>query len=395
MAQPAPRIDDVAFDTLLADPYPTFDRIRPMGSAVWVEAARIKLVTRFDDIMFVERNHATFSSTNPASLMNEVMGVCLMRKDDEPHQIERKAMEPAFAARTVKEQWNPAFEALADRLISEFEADGRADLFNAFAAPMASLGLLEVLGFKDDVPWQDLCHWSQSLMDGVGNYSRDPEITALGQAANKAIAVEIDRVKEAHGTEQNLSLVSSILHAEHPHSLDQLRANINVTIGGGLNEPRDAILTLTMALLQNPDQLAEVRANPKLWMTAFEEAVRWVSPIGMYPRLVTEDTVLGDTELEAGEQIGLCVGAANRDPSRFEAPEVFDIHRPRQGHLGFGAGPHFCAGTWVARQMVGAIAVPMLFDRLRNLRLDPDAEIEERGWVFRGPTRLPVVWDPA
>lgn len=387
------QLNDIAFSDLLNDPYPSFTRIRALGSAVWVDCARIKLVTRFDDIQHVERNAQIFASTNPESLMNSVMGHSLMRKDGADHMAERRAVEPSFRPSVVIEHWTPRLEALADELIRTFARVGEVDLFSAFAAPMAAIGLAQLLGFEEDVPWQDMCQWSQSLMDGVGNYSGDAEIAARGKAAAAAIAGEIERALPFHRENANPSILSCMLHAESPHSIDQIRANINVIVGGGLNEPRDAILTTVYGLLSNPDQLAQVRADPKLFATAFEEAIRWVSPIGMYPRRVTQDVQLGDSSLSEGEQIGLCVGAANRDPAVFADPDRFDINRPRQKHLAFGAGPHFCAGTAIARKMVGEIAVPMLFDRLKNLRLDADRPVEERGWVFRGPVTLPVQWD--
>lgn len=385
-------LSDVSIEELACDPYPTFDRIRAMGSAVWVDSARIHLVTRFDDIMTVERNHHLFASTNPGSLMNKVMGHSLMRKDDEPHKLERAAVEPSFRPGVVKQHWAPRFRSIADDLIDRFQDGGETDLFESFAAPMASLALIDLLGFEE-VAWEDIAWWSQALMDGVGNYQADPHITSRANRASDAIDDAIDRVLEKHRETENPSILSSMAHAGHRHSLEQIRANIKVIVGGGLNEPRDAILTTVMGLLQNPDQLAQANGNEKLFARAFEEAVRWVSPIGMYPRRVTQDTVLGDTQLKAEDQLGLCVGAANRDTTHFERPDRFDINRTASRHLGFGAGPHFCAGTWVARQMVGEIAVPLLFKRLNNLRLQTENPPVERGWVFRGPVSLPVRWD--
>jgi cytochrome P450 len=189
-----------------------------------------------------------------------------------------------------------------------------------------------------------------------------------------------------------MSVLSSMIHADEPQTVEQIYANIKVAIGGGVNEPRDSILTMVLGLLENPDQLERVQSDPGLWPAAFEEAVRWISPIGMYPRRIARDTVFSGIQLREGQQIGLCVGAANRDASRFEHPDRFDMFREKKSHLAFGAGSHFCAGTWVARHMVGRLVVPGLFARLPNLRLkDPDA-VRIRGWVFRGPTTLPVAW---
>jgi cytochrome P450 len=390
MASPVPVIDDVSFDDLMNDPYPIYARARKMGSVVRVTAANIALVTRFDDIVEIERDPETYSSVNPASLVNKVMGHTLMRKDGADHADERKAMEPALRPGTATRCWAPKFEAICDELIEAIRPDGEADLFDAFAAPMAARGLDALLGFGG-VDWRRLAHWSQSLMDGAGNYSGDPAIAREAAQSAREIEETIARMLPQHRAAPNDSVLSAMVRAGQ--SIEQIHANIKVAVGGGLNEPRDAILTLVLGLLESPDQLAAVKADPALWGPAFEEAVRWISPIGMYPRRVARPVTLGGADLEQDQQIGLCVAAANHDPARFADPARFDILRPKQSHLAFGAGAHFCAGTWVARVMVSKLAVPRLFERLPNLRIVDPAGVRIRGWVFRGPTALPVAWD--
>ncbi|WP_282609782.1 cytochrome P450 [Pelagibius sp. Alg239-R121] len=391
MANPVPVIDDISLESLYADPYPSFQRLQRDAPVAFVRAAGINLVTRFDDIVQIERDFETFASSNPVSLMNRVMGHSLMRKDGEDHRLERKAIEPSFRPGVVRNHWAPRFRVIADDLIDQFDDHGATDLFGSFAAPMASLSLMEMLGLRD-VSWQELAIWSQSLMDAVGNYGQDPEVIRRGQVASDGIDAAIEVVLPKLEASPDPSIISSMLQAEDKHSIAQIRANVKVIIGGGLNEPRDTILTTAYGLLSNPDQRACVMEDANLWSAAFEEAVRWISPIGMYPRRVTRDVVLGGMQLREGDQLGICVGAANRDESHFDRPDLFDILRPKQSHLGFGAGPHYCAGTWVARQMVGAIALPALFGRLKDLRLDEAAEVKLGGWVFRGPLSLPVRW---
>ncbi|MDB5631139.1 MAG: cytochrome [Tardiphaga sp.] len=392
MTSAVPVIADIAYEDLLADPYPIFKRVRDTASAVFVPAANLTLVTRFEDIVSIERDPATFSSDNPASLVNKVMGPTFMRKDGAEHAAGRKAIEPSFRPGMIKEHWSPKFAEICERLVVALSAAGEADLFTALAAPMASLSLMEMIGFKE-MPWPTLALWSQSLIDGAGNYSRDADIERKAMEAGAGIDAAIDAALDHHRAHPNPSILSSMVHATPPMPIEAIRANIKVIIGGGLNEPRDAILTLTLGLLTNSAQKASVLATPELWPTAFEEAVRWISPIGMYPRRVTREVDLSGVTLPEGLQIGLCVGAANRDDRRFADPDRFDISRPRQSHLAFGAGAHFCAGTWVSRQTVGRIVVPMLFERLANLRLCDEAPPLLRGWVFRGPVSLPVRWD--
>ncbi|WP_065750057.1 cytochrome P450 [Bradyrhizobium paxllaeri] len=392
MASAAPVITDISYTDLLEDPYPIFKRVRDTAPAVFVAAANLTLVTRFDDIMSIERDPATYSSDNPASLVNKVMGPTFMRKDGAAHAAGRKAIEPSFRPGTIKEHWAPKFTGICERLIGSLREAGEADLFSALAAPMASLSLMEMIGFKA-MPWETLAEWSQSLIDGAGNYSRDAEIERKAMEAGAGIDAAIEAMLDHHRANPNPSILSSMVHADPPMPIEEMRANIKVIIGGGLNEPRDAILTLTLGLLENHAQKESVLAKPELWPTAFEEAIRWISPIGMYPRRVTRPADLAGVALPEGVQIGLCVGAANRDDRRFIEPDRFDVFRPKQSHLAFGAGAHFCAGTWVSRQTVGRIVVPMLFERLANLRLREDAPPVIRGWVFRGPVSLPVRWD--
>ena len=392
MRETIPVISDVSFAQLLADPYPTFQRARELAPIVRLEAANILVATRFDDIMAIERDPDTFSSENPQSLVNEVMGHTMMRKDGAAHAVERKAVDPALRPGVVKSCWGPRFEQMLEEIIDGFERDGEADLFTAVAEPIAGRALAEVLGFRG-VGWKEMARWSQALIDGAGNYSKDPEISRRAMLAAREVEEAIDRVLHYHEEEPNNSVLSSMIHADEPHDRAQIYANIKVAIGGGVNEPRDSILTMVLGLLENPDQLERVKSDPNLWSTAFEEAVRWISPIGMYPRRIAKDALFSGIALEQGQQIGLCVGAANRDPDRFEAPDRFDIFREKKSHLAFGAGSHFCAGTWVARHMVGRLVVPKLFERLRNLRLKASEAVQIRGWVFRGPTTLPVTWD--
>ena len=390
MAEAVKIVCDVAFDDLLDNPYPIFKRVRDLGPVVRLEAANIMLVTRFDDVMAIERDPETFSSVNPQSLLNTVVGPNLMRKDGLDHAKERAAMDPSLRPGVVKRCWAEPIQAISQDVISQIAGNGEAEFFHELAAPIAARALVQILGFED-VDWATMALWSQSLIDGSGNYSNDPDIARKARDASAGVEKAVDRALTYHRENPNASMLSSMLEAGQ--STAQIYANVKVAIGGGLNEPRDAILTLILGLLQNRDQLDRVRANPSLWGHAFEEAVRWISPIGMYPRRLTRDAVISGTMVKKDDQIGLCVGAANHDDRRFDDPETFNVFREKKSHLAFGAGSHFCAGTWVSRAMVSQIVVPMVFEQLPNLRLKNPDLVRIRGWVFRGPTHLPVVWD--
>jgi cytochrome P450 len=109
-------------------------------------------------------------------------------------------------------------------------------------------------------------------------------------------------------------------------------------------------------------------------------------------RRVTRPVEVAGVELQPGDQVSSAVASANRDERIYPIPDTFDLWRPSMRHLAFGKGPHFCAGAPMARSQVG-IALPMVFQQLRGLRLDLDHEVPWRGFIFRGPVSLHVRWD--
>jgi cytochrome P450 len=264
-----------------------------------------------------------------------------------------------------------------------------ADFVWDYAAPYAAENLRLIMGFHN-ASQEDMQRWSQTMIDGTGNYADDPEVWAKSEQSYNEVDDAIDEILPYLRKNPDASLLSGM--TSMPIPLEAIRANMKMTIGGGLNEPRDVLGTTVWALLANPEQLAQVLADETLYARAFEESVRWVAPIGMYPRETTAETVLEGVQLPAGARLGIVVGAANRDPAVFEDPEAFNINREKKPHLAFGGGNHFCAGAWVARASVAQIAMPQVFRELPNLRLDPDNAPVDAGWVFRGMTKMPVLW---
>ncbi|UGS38050.1 cytochrome P450 [Capillimicrobium parvum] len=160
-----------------------------------------------------------------------------------------------------------------------------------------------------------------------------------------------------------------------------------------MQEPGHGAGLTLWALLTHPGQRARVFADPGLADAAVEEAMRWMAPVGTATRQVLQCVEIGGVTLEPGARVAAVLASANRDERRWERADAFDIGRPAQAHRAFGTGPHFCVGHWLARYEQ-RIPLRMLFERLPSLRLDPDEPAEIGGWEFRGPARLPVLWDP-
>jgi cytochrome P450 len=384
--------ETITLSDLWEDPYPHYQRLRETAPVAWVPGSGRYLVTRHADVVAIERDVETFSNTESPTLAERVMGETLLRKDGDAHRREKVAIEGALRPRAIKEHWAPLFQRNADDLIGTLADKGFADLVTELAAPLAARNLSTFLGLGT-IPDDVLVRWSQDIIDGAGNYSDDPEVWARCDRAVAEIDEALTEAMPRLRRNPDPSVLSCMLNAADPLTESQIRGNVKVIIGGGLNEPRDALMVSTYGLLTNPDQLAAVAADPTLWKRVFEEAVRWVAPIGMYPRQVTRTVEVAGVELQPGDRLGLVVASANRDPAVYDEPDRFDIHRKVATHVGFGGGPHFCAGAWAARASIGQAALPTLFRRLSDLRLDPTQEVRMGGWVFRGPLTLPMLWD--
>ncbi|MET9819501.1 cytochrome P450 [Streptomyces sp. NPDC006355] len=383
----------IRLQDLWDDPYPIYRKLRATHPVAWVPATNRYLVTRYQDIVHLERHPEIFSAAEQDSLMIRVMGHTMLRKDGAAHLRERKAAEPSLRPRTIKEHWAPVFQKIADELIDGFYERGEADLFADYAGPMAARSLAAVLGLHDVDP-QDLQTWSQSMMDGNGNYGDVPAVWQRAEAAARAVDQAVDAAIARLRSAPDHSVISSMLHADDPLTPQEMRDNTKMFIGGGLNEPRDVTAVALHALLAHPEQRALVETDPARFKDVVEESVRWVAPIGMYPRQTTRAVELGGTLLPAGARLGVVLGSANRDETVFENPDAFDITRQGRVHVGFGGGPHFCLGSWAARAQVGQISLPTLLRRLPGLRLSASEPVRYGGWVFRGPLNLPVRWEP-
>ncbi|MBC9954462.1 cytochrome P450 [Leucobacter sp. cx-42] len=391
-----PVADWVTIPDLYRDPFPIYERLRAEGGVHWVPAVNRYLVTSYEAVHATELDQEIFSANEQGSLQIRAMGHSMLRRDDPEHYVERKAWQPALRPGMVKRVWTEVFRETASHLLDDFIAKGPgADLVWDFAAPYAAECLRQVCGLYN-ADQADLQRWSQTMIDATGNYADDPEVWRLGEQSFNEVDASLDEMLAWHSEHPDHSLISQLLQIpDYEMPLERIRANLKMTIGGGLNEPRDAIGVAALAMLQNPEQLAMVQADPSLWHTVFDETIRWVAPIGMYSRQATRETELAGFTLPAGARLGICILSANRDASVWEDAADFNIRREPKPHLAFGKGVHVCLGAWVARAEVADIALPMLFERLEGLRLIEDEPAEMGGWVFRGMTKMPVTWDRA
>jgi cytochrome P450 len=381
---------DIDIGDFWADPYPALARMRREAPIAFVPQLGSTLFTRRDDIFVSEKRIDVFSSDQPAGLMTRLMGHNMMRKDGDAHMAERSIFFPAVSPRAVRAHWRAEFQAHADRILGAIAAAERAELVEAFALPLSGECLKSVTGLTN-IRYQEMDAWSQGMIDGIANYSGDPQIEARCRAATAGIDAAIDDMLPVVRKTPNHSLLSVMIHGGMPEA--NVRHNIKLTISGGQNEPRKAIAGTIWALLTHPEQLALVRAGTVEWLQVFEEFARWISPIGMSPRRVAKAATVNGVDLAPEDRVFLMFGSANRDEAHFADADRFDLTRDTAKSIAFGAGPHFCAGAAASRAMIADVALPSVFARLKGLRLDDAEPVRIGGWAFRGLFNLPVRWD--
>ena len=382
--------DTITIAQLTEDPYPIYRRLRAEAPVLRVPAVNRILLTKAADTKYVKDNWELFSSDDPLTPMARAFQTqTLMRKDGEAHKRERNAMAPAFSPKNIRGCWQEIYTKVAEDYVGRLPRGETVDLFTDLAAPYAARCLTHLLGIPEATDDQ-MIRWSQTLIDGAGNFGNVPALYERSDAANDEMNALFDACADRARADPDASALSAMVNADDPIETKQIYSNIKIAIGGGINEPRDAFLTILYGLFTNPDQ-RDACVRDAMWDTAFEEGVRWVAPIQASSRLVTQDCEIRGHHIAKGEVVMTIQASACRDEEVYGEAEDYNIFRPRAPHQAFGNGPHFCQGTHIARRMLAQILLPMIFDRFPNMTLPDPGVVKFRGFGFRGPLSLPVI----
>ena len=388
--------DTLSLGELERDPYPAYQRLRDQEPVSFVPAVGLWLVTRHDDVKHVAMHPETFTAATQPSTLNRTMGENMLGMEGPEQHWLRAITEAPFRPRDVEERTQGMIPRLAGELLDSFVDRGEADLFREYADPMSVRSLCYLLGL-DQVPWQDILRWNEGLMPGLANFEGDPAKQAPADEAAAALHDAIGEVLDRLADEPDGSVLSWMLHHTEDGrrmSREQIVGNTTLMLSGGLQEPRDVIALTLWALLENPSQLEEVRADRSLVKAAVEETLRWAGPVGTATRQTTEGLELAGVELERGALIAAVLSSANRDPRRWTDPDRYDVHRKEGAHLAFSAGTHFCLGAWFGRHLA-RVTLDLALDRLPELELVAARPVTLSGWEFRAPDSLWTRWRTA
>ena len=392
-----------AFDDVVSgnvrDPYPELAQQRrdtpiqriDMSAMPGEEGKPVFIVYRHEDIQTMLRDNETFSSSVVIQIFGDVLGHGVMLGMDEPvHGRLRSLVTKAFTQKALSRWEDEIVGRIGNELIDTFAGDGRTDLVKTFTFPYPTRIIAALLGLpEEDFP--QFQRWSISMLSFTVNPER-------GKSASQALVDYFKPILAARRAEPREDLISSLAAAEidgHKLADEDIYSFIRLLLPAGVETTYRSLGNLLFGLLTNEDQLDAVRADRSLIPQAIEEAVRWDAPLLNITRVATRDTELAGVPIPQGSSVMPMLGAANRQEDRYPDPDRFDIFRQTKVPISWGHGVHVCLGMHLARLEMRT-AVNLLLDRLPNLRLDPDGDDPHiRGMVFRSPTSLPVLFDPA
>ena len=348
------------------------------------------LLTRAEDIETSIRDTRRFSSADRVTrviermpgwdsgafaALHENFAVGMAQTDPPDHTRVRGLVSSAFTPRRV-ENLRARVAELVDGYLDPHMDGGRIELVADLAHPLPAVVIAEMAGFPvaDRDRFRDWTYRINGFFFQSG--TADPIAAADADAAVREARAWIHDLLEerrANPTDDLLSaLVAADIQGGRLTEAELLSTAITLFLGG--HDTTTQLIALGMsALVRHPDQLDLLRARPELVPAAVEEMLRYDAPFQMNLRYVTEDIELRGETVRAGDLVRQALGAANRDPARFDDPDVFRIERPPARHLSFGLGHHFCPGAPLAR-LQAQIAVETMLRRLSGLRLDPDRD---------------------
>jgi cytochrome P450 len=385
---------DISVEQLESDPYPIYEQLRAERPVCFAESVGLWLVTRWDDVQHVDKSPEIFTGETEPSTLNRTFGKNLLGSEGAYHARIRSIIYPWFRVGALGDYPDKVITPIASELVDSFVERGSAELVSEFAEPLSARVLKQALGVEF-VEEETLRRWFVELATGAANFEGDPEKQKIADAASAEVNETLAPVIERLEREPDETLLSSMVNTEvdgERLTLEEVQSNLKVMLVGGLQAATDLIALSLWAILSHPDQLEQVRNDPKLVDPAIEEAARWHSPVGTSTRQATRETELAGVTLERGALVAAVLASANRDERNWTEPDRYDIHRHEGGHLAFATGPHLCIGARLARYETRT-AWRVLLDRLPSLRLDPARPIEISGWEFRSPHHLHVQWN--
>ena len=380
------------------DPYPHYRLLRDEAPVYLIEPLRAYALTRYEDCKntflhpelysakdFIEQ---AFGDLDPVPEVPSMIAL-----DPPAHTRLRKLAAHGFLP-SVTRAMEPKIQEIVNTLLDGIQTKGRTfDFVNDFAAYVPVSVTAETIGV-DSTQRENFKVWTADLLNAANRATlADDEVRRIRASVAKLRAY-LEGAIEDRRRNPGEDFISQLVRAEvDDESLTSLEvlSLIILTHFGGSETPSHLIGNSLIALFDNPETFAALRADHALAPKVVEESLRYWSPVHLVFQTATQDIELHNTLIPGGSYVMSYVSSANRDERHFPDPDRFDIHRNTDGHLSFAIGPHYCPGARIGRRMA-AIALTAVLERMPNIRrLEPETHWLPSLWV-RGAKSLPVAY---
>ncbi len=369
--------------------HPTLERMRAHCPVTHSdERGGFWVITRYEDVLRIAQDWETFSSELGVAIPDtQMVSKAIPEHIDPPLHREYKRLINAWFTPAVVAGYVEPTRALVTRLIDDVIEAGRCDFMADIAQPFPGLAFFDLVLDAPAEQVTEVAHLAQRA-----SVPTNPDSRECWQALNAWITdfVATRRAAAPRGDVVDAILAASI--EDRPITEAEVMGLILLLILGGLETTAGALGQFMLRFCREPEIPARLRSQPDLVPAAVEELLRLEDPFLAIGRTVRHDTEIDGHQVKAGEKVLLSWASANRDESEFPDPHTFDLARERNRHLAFGAGPHRCAGSNLARMNL-RVAVTEIVDRMHDLELlVPEDELPFHTAFNRSPLAMPLAF---
>lgn len=379
------------------DPAAAYETLRSQcpvtaGMSALAEGAKSWWVSRYDDVMYVLRHPETFSSAPDAVDIGQEHSLIPLQVDPPEHAKYRRLLDPLFSPRKMAEL-EPEVRALVAGMIDDFAASGSCDFHEAVATPLPSTVFLALMGMpQSDLPtflkWRDDTIRPDVEPGDFEGAQRIRDETGAAITAYFEAAIEHKRANPAD------DLLTQLVNAEiegRPITHAELLGTCHLFLIAGLDTVTATLDCMVHHLATHPEQQAQLRDDPSLLDAAVEDMLRRETPVMMVARVIKHDVEFGGMQMKAGDSLAPVLGAANTDSGEFDDANDVRFDRTGNRHLAFGAGPHRCLGSHLARMEL-RVALDEFHKRVPQYTVAADANIQFSPAIRQTNDGLPLVW---
>jgi 4-methoxybenzoate monooxygenase (O-demethylating) len=386
-------VDPFAID-FFKDPYPDQERLREAAPVVYLDKWNVFGVARYAEVHAVLNDPLTFCSGRGVGLSDFAKEKpwrppsLILEADPPMHTRTRavlsKVLSPAVI-KQIRDRFAAAAEAKIDELLQRGTFDAIADLAEAY--PLSVFP--DAVGLRREGR-EHLLPYAAVAFNAFGPPNELRQTAIEGSAPHQAyVAEQCQRNNLAPGG------FGACVHAfadTGEITVDEGPLLVRSLLSAGLDTTVNGIGAAIYCLARFPEELVRLRRDPTFARNAFEEAVRFESPVQTFFRTTTRDTEISGYHIDEGQKVLMFLGAANRDPRRWEDPDRYDITRKTSGHVGFGAGIHMCAGQLVAR-LEGEVLLAAIARKVEAIEIAGPVKRRYNN-TLRGLESLPVTIRP-